>query len=85
MFSAKPETCKTSPKPSLINQSPNQECIFPFTFEGTIYNKCSNITTSASFLGNICATETKGEDNELVTYGQCGEDCDNIGTSQNGE
>ena len=36
-------------------------------------------------LGNICATETKGEDNELVAYGECGEDCDNIGTSQNGE
>ena len=84
-FSAKPETCNTSPKRSLINQNPNQECIFPFTFEGTNYNKCFDLRIGESFLSNICATEIVGEDNELMAYGVCSEDCDNIGTSQNGE
>ena len=79
LFSAKSETCKTSPIRSLINQNPNKECIFPFTFEGTKYTKCSDIRAGDSFLSNICATETEGENNEIVDYGVCSDDCDKYG------
>ena len=72
--SSKPKTCKTA-GPSIFNPNPNKECIFPFTFKGTEFNKCSEISTSEGSLNNICATETQGKANELTEYGVCSKDC----------
>ena len=72
--SSKPKACKTT-GPSIFNPNPNKECIFPFTFEGNEYDKCSEISTSEGRLNNICATETQGENNELTEYGVCSKDC----------
>ena len=85
----KPKTCKTDAKPTLFNPHPDQECIFPFSYEGKQYQKCSTISTAGGILNNICATKTHGEDNELLEFGMCSKACDKIGdddiTSQNGE
>ena len=72
--SSKPKTCKTT-GPSIFNPNPAKECIFPFTFDGKKYDKCSEISTSEGTLNNICATETKGENDELKEYGVCSKDC----------
>ena len=85
----KPKTCKTDAKETLFNPNPDQECIFPFSYEGKQYQKCSRFSTGRSILDNICATKTQGEDNELLEFGMCSKACDKIGdddfTSENGE
>ena len=85
----KPKTCKTDAKRTPFNQNPNQECIFPFSYEGKQYQKCSTISTAGVNLNNICATKTQGKDNELLEFGVCSKACDKIGdddfTSENGE
>jgi len=76
----KPKTCKTDAKETLFNPRPDQECIFPFSYEGKRYQKCSTISIAGLNLNNICATKTQGKDNELLEFGVCSKACDKIGT-----
>ena len=68
-----PKTCKTAEN-SPFNA--NQKCTFPFTYNGKTFRKCSNVKTVLGLLENICATETKGDNNEMVEFGICGQECD---------
>ena len=67
----------------MFNPNPDQDCIFPFTIDGKKYTKCTDFENEYVGLKNICATETKGEDNEITQYGVCSKDCDKIGTGEN--
>ena len=69
--------CKTA-KNSPFN--PDQTCIFPFSVNGTQFTKCSNVKLSFGLMENICATKTKGVNNEMLhlQFGVCSQACNRI-------
>ena len=75
------KTCKTDDNSPF---NPSQNCIFPFSVEGKQFTKCSNVKLSFGLMENICATKTKGTNNEMMhlQFGVCSQECKDV---KNGE
>ena len=52
----------------------NQKCVFPFSYEGVTYEKCTSVGNNGT---QWCSTEVD-ENGEYVSgkYGNCGSGCD---------
>ncbi|CAB4058561.1 MMP9 [Lepeophtheirus salmonis] len=69
-----PASCEESPiatKPGACKTVDGVYCVFPFVYQGTSYNSCTNADYGSTFW---CATAV-GTGNVVTSYGTCSTDC----------